>query len=497
MSDDFSARLALPYLAAGQMQKHVTLNEALTRLDALTATAVVSRTTAAQPSGVADGALYILPAGATGAAWNGRAAGALMRFEAGGWTEVPAPDGLIGLVLDTQSVVVRDAGEWRPLGGFLGEVQNLTRLGVGTSADAGNPVAVKAGKMLFTALEVEAGGDGDLRMTLNKQGAADVLSLLFQSGWGGRAELGLVGDDDFSLKVSADGGGWSRAFVVDRATGRVDFDRGATRRETTVFITNGSYVPPAWARWVEAVCVGGGAGGGSGMAGAAGTARFGGGGGGAGGLSEGCWPASALSAGLAVIVGGGGNGGGAASGAGVNGANGVESRITLAGAVVLSAAGGSAGGGGSGAAGASGGGGVGVRPANPGGASSITATAGAGAATTCADGPGGGGAGGGLSAADAVRAGGAGGAGAFAGLRTSGGAGGASVGASGQASASPILSWVGGGGGGGGASAGAFGFAGGAGAAFGAGGGGGGAGLTTSGAGGAGGAGVVRITAVG
>ena len=35
MSDDFSARLALPYLAAGQMQKHVTLNEALTRLDAL------------------------------------------------------------------------------------------------------------------------------------------------------------------------------------------------------------------------------------------------------------------------------------------------------------------------------------------------------------------------------------------------------------------------------------------------------------------------------
>lgn len=32
MSDDFSARLALPYLAAGQMQKHVTLNTALTRL---------------------------------------------------------------------------------------------------------------------------------------------------------------------------------------------------------------------------------------------------------------------------------------------------------------------------------------------------------------------------------------------------------------------------------------------------------------------------------
>jgi hypothetical protein len=57
MSDDFSARLALPYLAAGQMQKHVTLNTTLTRLDALLQTAVVSRATAVQPSAPTDGDL--------------------------------------------------------------------------------------------------------------------------------------------------------------------------------------------------------------------------------------------------------------------------------------------------------------------------------------------------------------------------------------------------------------------------------------------------------
>ena len=56
MSDDFSARLALPYLAAGQMQKHVTLNTALTRLDALLQTAAVSRTTTVQPGAPTDGA---------------------------------------------------------------------------------------------------------------------------------------------------------------------------------------------------------------------------------------------------------------------------------------------------------------------------------------------------------------------------------------------------------------------------------------------------------
>ena len=75
MSDDASPRLGLPYLAAGQLQKHVTLNEALARLDALTQTAVVSCTTAAQPASPAEGALYILPPGATGADWAGCPAG--------------------------------------------------------------------------------------------------------------------------------------------------------------------------------------------------------------------------------------------------------------------------------------------------------------------------------------------------------------------------------------------------------------------------------------
>lgn len=132
MSDDQSARLALPYLAAGQMQKHVTLNEALTRLDALVQTAVISRSVTAQPETPADGALWILPAGATGADWSSRAEGALVRAEGGGWTEVEAEDGLVVLVLDAAEVVVRQAGSWAPLGTRLGVAQDLTRLGLGT-----------------------------------------------------------------------------------------------------------------------------------------------------------------------------------------------------------------------------------------------------------------------------------------------------------------------------------------------------------------------------
>ncbi|WP_313010606.1 DUF2793 domain-containing protein [Brevundimonas sp.] len=481
MSDDFSARLALPYLAAGQMQKHVTLNTALTRLDALLQTAAVSRTTTVQPGAPTDGDLYILPADAQGAAWAGRGEGSLMRFEAGGWTAVPTPPGLIAVVRDEAVVVVRDQAGWTPLGGWLGQAQGLTRLGLGTTADAANPLSAKLNSALFTALEADEGGDGDLRLTFNKQAAGDVLSLLFQSGYAARAELGLVGDDDLGLKTCDEGGVWRSVFRVDRTTGRVAFDQGAVRRETILMTGDGDYSPPAWARWIEAVCVGGGGAGGAGLAGPAGTPRFGGGGGGAGGLSQGRWAVEELDGALSVTVGAGGQG-----------VAGGESRIAVNGVVLLRASGGLAGSTGAGGGAAGGSGGLGLRPANGGGASSITASGGAGGESLCPDGPGGGAGGGGLSAADSARTGGVGGAGGWSTVRAPGGA----AGAAGAAS-DPALSLVGGGGGGGNASASGAGSPGGPGGSFGAGGGGGGAGLTAGGAGGSGAAGAVRITVVG
>src|SRR5690606_1578667 len=160
------------------------------------------------------------------------------------------------------------------------------RFGLNTGADEANPFAARLNKALWTALPAGAGGDGDLRFTFNKEGPADVLSLLFQSGWGGRAELGLIGSDDFSLKVSADGGDWREVKSVDRSTGAAAFARGVVRCETTRLTDDGEYAPPAWARRVRIVCIGGGGGGGSGAAGAASTGLRGGAGGGAGGVTQ-------------------------------------------------------------------------------------------------------------------------------------------------------------------------------------------------------------------
>lgn len=82
MSDQ-SSNLGLPYLQPAQAQKHVTVNESLLCLDAVVQLSVVSATTSAQPGSPGDGAVYILPAGKTGAAWGGMANEALAYWRDG------------------------------------------------------------------------------------------------------------------------------------------------------------------------------------------------------------------------------------------------------------------------------------------------------------------------------------------------------------------------------------------------------------------------------
>ncbi|UHC16075.1 hypothetical protein LRS73_26950 [Methylobacterium currus] len=104
----------------------------------------------------------------------------------------------------------------------LKTLQNVTLLGLGTTADAQNPFAAKLNTALWTALTNGEGGSGDLRYTLNKEASGNTLSLLLQSGYSGRAELGLTGDDDLRVKVSPDGSTWREALRIDRATGGLD-----------------------------------------------------------------------------------------------------------------------------------------------------------------------------------------------------------------------------------------------------------------------------------
>lgn len=115
MFDDVTPRLGLPYVVAAQAQKHIPINESLARLDGLVQLAVESRSVSAQPASPAAGGVWILPAGSTGAAWTGQAAGILMRFEAGAWEALLPAEGVLAWVKDENQVVAFDGAAWTPL----------------------------------------------------------------------------------------------------------------------------------------------------------------------------------------------------------------------------------------------------------------------------------------------------------------------------------------------------------------------------------------------
>lgn len=112
---DRSSNLQLPYLAAGQAQKHVTVNESLQRLDAVVQLAAVSATIAAQPESPVDGAVYIVPSGKTGADWDAMTNGALAYYRDGAWEEVAPREGWLAFVADQARVLFFAGAAWAPL----------------------------------------------------------------------------------------------------------------------------------------------------------------------------------------------------------------------------------------------------------------------------------------------------------------------------------------------------------------------------------------------
>lgn len=114
MSDQ-STRLGLPFLAAAQAQKHVTVNESLLRLDALTQLSVLSATTSAQPASPSDGDIYMLPSGKTGADWGAMANGALAYYRDGVWEELTPQHGWRCFVEDANALYARLASSWHKI----------------------------------------------------------------------------------------------------------------------------------------------------------------------------------------------------------------------------------------------------------------------------------------------------------------------------------------------------------------------------------------------
>ncbi|WP_420024589.1 DUF2793 domain-containing protein (plasmid) [Cereibacter azotoformans] len=215
---DTSPVLSLPYILPSQAQKHVTHNEALRRLDVLVQPAVLDRDRTAPPAAPAEGARHLVAADATGP-WAGHAGElAVWDAEAALWRFLaPRPGWQTFVLAEGAGLVFTPAAGWQVLGRLVPEFASL---GIATAADETNRLAVASPATLLTH-----DGAGH-QLKINKALAGDTASLLFQTGWSGRAEMGLAGEDDFTVKVSPDGETFRTALRLERASGRVALPQG-------------------------------------------------------------------------------------------------------------------------------------------------------------------------------------------------------------------------------------------------------------------------------
>lgn len=219
-----TARLGLPLIEAHQAQKHVTVNEALGRLDVTCQLALLSRSVTTPPAAPDEGDAYLVPAGAVNA-WAGQE-GRIAAWGNGGWLFLDPGPGWRGFVLDEGARLVFAGGAWlagavsvsahgAATGFHVLELDHAVAPG-GSSLVAG---AIPARAILFgvTARVVETLGDAGSWSLGNDAGSAD----RFGAGAGMAAgswlqgELGVpttyYGGGD--LLLSASGGSFTGGVV--------------------------------------------------------------------------------------------------------------------------------------------------------------------------------------------------------------------------------------------------------------------------------------------
>ncbi len=272
--------LKLPLLIPNQSGKEITHNEALVFIDNILQNGAIDRHLQIPPASPNANDLYIVANGA-GGDWEGK--DNQIAFYDNGWKYLDPREGATLWVNDEDCLYSFNGSVWvqSSSGSSSGEnpggeggatclnelsdvaissiakynilqhdgekftntsnIQGISMLGVNATADETNKLSVKSEVILFDNI-----GSG-AQVKVNKAASTDVATHLFQTAYSGRAEFGLAGNDNFTLKVSPDGNDWYESFVVDSSTGNIDFKGIITNNGGAIGSgsggTGGEYMP--------------------------------------------------------------------------------------------------------------------------------------------------------------------------------------------------------------------------------------------------------------
>lgn len=210
--------LGFTTVSQSQSQKEVTVNNALKLIDAILNTGAVDKDLYTPPGGPTEGAVYIVSDSSTATGdWAGRENDIALYYD-GAWNFLTPNEGFTIWVNDEDNLYVWTSAAWETLITAVA-FQDVPMIGINTTADGTNRLSVLSDAALFTA-ETD-----DIRVVLSKDDTGDVASFIFQNNFDGRAEFGLIGDDDFHFKVSPDGSTFYESFIIDKDNGDVAFQQ--------------------------------------------------------------------------------------------------------------------------------------------------------------------------------------------------------------------------------------------------------------------------------
>ena len=195
-----SPNLNLAYLAPAQAQKHVTHNEALRQLDALVQLSALSISNGTKEDPI-NGDRQIVGLSPVGI-FEGHA-NDIAAYQDGAWAFYKPQMGWRCYVADRAQIYVFQSDTW-----IKNQSEEVSKLGINTAADETNRLSVKGEA---TLLSHEGSGH---QLKINKSDLSDTASLLFQTNYASKAEIGLTGEENIHLKVSEDGNSFKDGLIT-------------------------------------------------------------------------------------------------------------------------------------------------------------------------------------------------------------------------------------------------------------------------------------------
>lgn len=210
---DNSNNLSLPYIAPSQAQKHVTHNEAIRMLDTIVMLSVKSQTLVTPPNSPNEGDRFII-ADAPQGIWAGHA-NDIVTWVDNNWDFSPPKEGWLCWDEDDKKLVIFSNNVWGNIESPPTHLNNISAIGINTAIDQNNKLSISADS---TLLSHQGAGH---RLAINKQATSQTASLIFQNNYTAKAEFGLLGTNDFSIKVSSNGSSFSEAISIDNTSAEV------------------------------------------------------------------------------------------------------------------------------------------------------------------------------------------------------------------------------------------------------------------------------------